>query len=319
MRSTLLIRVLKLCSFPGGAMLGGFLVASLCGVRQKSGQAITSGMQHIGAGVVFCAIAVETVPFLLVSGTLYDTLAIFLGAVVGIGITFGLGELLDLGDSEEDESYFENSPANRKSQYDYGTIDDHSSYRQWHGVTEISRGRKARSVPWGLMAAVAVDALMDGLLIGISTVTGWRSDDTFSNEKAGMMMTLALTIQLCFLGIYSAGTIRRMRGVSICVLPIYALLPLCVMIGGVGGAMILSSLTGAWYLFVISFGTTALLYLVTEELLIETQSQAQTRDQEPETWIVTLQFISGFLCLLICKQVFAPLQSTLPVERFWGT
>jgi ZIP family zinc transporter len=50
----------------------------------------------------------------------------------------------------------------------------------------------ATGVPSGMVAAVYVDALVDGLLIGIAY---------FINSRAGLIMTLATAVEAGFLGL----------------------------------------------------------------------------------------------------------------------
>ena len=58
------------------------------------------------------------------------------------------------------------------------------------------------------------------------------------------------------------------------------------------GASILRNLTGPPLAITLAFGAAALLFLVTEELLVEAH-------QEPETPLLTATFFVGFLLMLL--------------------
>mmetsp|Transcript_10098 Transcript_10098/g.26380 ORF Transcript_10098/g.26380 Transcript_10098/m.26380 type:complete len:100 (-) Transcript_10098:456-755(-) len=73
------------------------------------------------------------------------------------------------------------------------------------------------------MLATTVDALCDGFLIGISAASG---------KNAGLILAIALTIEMGFLSITLTMAFHRIRpavSVPSCLLP-----PLFLMIGGVG-------------------------------------------------------------------------------------
>jgi ZIP family zinc transporter len=63
-------------------------------------------------------------------------------------------------------------------------------------------------------------------------------------------------------------------------------------VAAMGGATLLSRLSGEWLELVLSFGLAALLFLVTEELLTEAH-------EEEETPLLTLAFFGGFLLFLL--------------------
>ena len=68
--------------------------------------------------------------------------------------------------------------------------------------------------------------------------------------------------------------------------------------GAVGGAALLGGLSGAGRELMLSFGASALLYLVTEELLVEAH-------EEPETAALTGAFFLGFVVLLVVEMIAA--------------
>lgn len=66
--------------------------------------------------------------------------------------------------------------------------------------------------------------------------------------------------------------------------------------GASGGAILLAGLSGAPLAVVLAFGLAALLYLVTEELLVDVH-------EVPETMPATATFFAGFLLLLLITMI----------------
>ena len=152
------------------------------------------------------------------------------------------------------------------------------------GMQRFEKSRQGKSEsPTGLIVVTGVDITIDGLLIGIGFVAG---------AQQGVLLTIALTLELLSLGLSSVvalnqGGIARRR--SFVMVVGLAFLPL---IGALAGGTALKSLSGDSLDAVLSFGIAALLYLVTEELLVEAH-------ETPETPATTAMFFLGFLLLLI--------------------
>ena len=152
-----------------------------------------------------------------------------------------------------------------------------------HGAAEPNFPR----LPVAMLACVAVDVLVDGFLVGVGFAAG---------QKEGRLLTLALTVELLSLGLALTVTLRgsgvaRGRAVAL-----VALLSLLIVAGAAAGATLLAGLSEAATEVVLSFGLAALLFLVTEELLVEAH-------EEPETPLVTATFFAGFLLFLILGMV----------------
>ena len=73
-------------------------------------------------------------------------------------------------------------------------------------------------------------------------------------------------------------------------------LALTVAVGAILGVTLLAGLSGAALAVVLSFGAAALLYLVVEELIAES-------DQGPEPLFATAMFFVGFLLFLIISMI----------------
>ena len=132
-------------------------------------------------------------------------------------------------------------------------------------------------------ATVAADLLVDGLMIGIGFVAG---------AKAGLLLTIALTLELISLGLALVGQLRESGKNKAQAIGTTALLTTLVPIGTLIGIVGLSRMPGAVVNGTIAAGTAALLYLVTEELLKEAHEQ-------PEGPLTTATFFLGFLMVLL--------------------
>ena len=67
--------------------------------------------------------------------------------------------------------------------------------------------------------------------------------------------------------------------------------------GAVAGALLFGVLDADWQVGILSFGAAALLYLVTEELLVEAHEQG-------ETTVGSAMFFVGFVFSLLLAMVF---------------
>lgn len=140
--------------------------------------------------------------------------------------------------------------------------------------------------PAGLLTAVGVDILIDGLVLGIGFAAG---------ERAGLLLTIALTLEVIFLGLTVATELGETIRSRAKVVGIIAVLVLLLPAGTILAAPV-SLLPGVVVTGFFSFGLIALLYLVTEELLVEAH---ETRDRP---W-VTAMFFAGFLALLVIEEI----------------
>jgi ZIP family zinc transporter len=143
--------------------------------------------------------------------------------------------------------------------------------------------------PLALLITVGIDFLIDGLLVGI----GFAASAT-----TGVLLTVALTLEVMFLGLSTAATLAKTGAPRGRVLATNAGLALMIMIGALLGATLLSGLSGPWLEGVLAFGAAALLYLVTEELLVEAHKL-------PDTPMMTAGFFFGFLVLFLIEMAVA--------------
>lgn len=155
-----------------------------------------------------------------------------------------------------------------------------------------SLGQKAeakdegRSVPWGLYGSLATDLLLDGLLIGASFYVGARQGALLGGAIAAETFALGLALSSALAGRMSFAPIGWTLGTMAVILA-----------GGVVfGDLALHLLSHEAITGLLSFGLAALLYLVTEELLVEAHEAA-------ETPFATAFFFVGFLIFLVLGMI----------------
>jgi ZIP family zinc transporter len=156
------------------------------------------------------------------------------------------------------------------------------------GVHRLSKTLEARDVGGkfagaaGLLITVGIDMVIDGVLIGV----------TFLAEAAtGIIIAVALAIEVLFLGV--AGVVALPSGVSTPrKLAVPAAFGILLTVGVTVGVLALDGVTGAPIAVILAFGSAALLYLVTEELLVKAQ-------KVPETPVSTTLFFVGFLSIFL--------------------
>lgn len=151
--------------------------------------------------------------------------------------------------------------------------------RQLEGVVEG---------PAGLMTMIGIDVLVDGLVLGIAFAAA---------AQAGLLLTVALSLEVVFLGLalvteLSEAGWRRLRIVGVTA-ALMLLLPAGALLAAPVAAMPAPVVTGF-----LAFGLIALLYLVTEELLVEAH-------ETPDRPWVTAMFFAGFLLLLTLEEFLA--------------
>ncbi len=138
--------------------------------------------------------------------------------------------------------------------------------------------------PWGLLVPVGIDLLIDGLLLGIGFAAGARE---------GKLLATGLAIEGVSLGVATAATFMKAtgRGPGTAV-GVVAALALCTAVGTTLALTLLHELSGTALAGGLAFGCAALLYLVTEELLVEAH-------EEGDTPAATVMFFAGFLLIYL--------------------
>jgi ZIP family zinc transporter len=158
------------------------------------------------------------------------------------------------------------------------------------GVRKLTEGNENKTagidkneIPFSLLIAIAVDIFIDGLLLGIGFTAG---------NTEGILLAIALSLELLSLGMATAtelGENNISKKKSIITISI---LSMVFFISAVLGATLLHTLSHKALEIVFSFGLSALLFLVTEELLTEAHQEKET------VWHSTV-FFGGFLLFVI--------------------
>jgi ZIP family zinc transporter len=204
---------------------------------------LRSVIEHVAAGVVLAAAAVEVIPT-----------ALGMHRPWGLAIGFALGIALMLGVQALNER-----------------------------VERAGEGREGTPVPVGLIATVAIDLLIDGLLLGVVSAQG---------AKGGLLLGVAYTIEMVSLGLATAGELGQARLSRPRQIAVTSGLALVFLVGTAAGVLLLGGLSGAALAGFYGGGTVVLLYLAAEELLTEAH-------EVRESLLATATFLGGFLVLLV--------------------
>jgi zinc transporter, ZIP family len=156
---------------------------------------------------------------------------------------------------------------------------------KWLVLRFEKRQKGEGTLPLGLTAAAAFDTLIDGGLISAGFA---------SNQQLGVLLVAALAIELFFLTIsvgveFQKGQFKLWQkflttsGIAIMLL-----------VGAITASFLLSNAAESTIAIVLSFGAAALIYLIAEELLVETI-------EAEDSLISTSTLFGGFLLLLGLK------------------
>lgn len=149
------------------------------------------------------------------------------------------------------------------------------------GEHEAGEAEAADDVQASTVIAVGIDLFIDGFLIGLGFAAGART---------GLLLTFALGLEVLFLGLSTVGA-RPAR--TLARIAMYAL----VLIGGsVAGATLAGQLGDRMMEGALAFGAAALIFLVTEELLVEAH-------EVKETPFSAAMLSLGFLVIMIIDMV----------------
>lgn len=146
-----------------------------------------------------------------------------------------------------------------------------------------SFGQKYESTPLGLITGIGVDLWIDGILITLSFLAAQRS---------GMIITAALCLEAVFLGIALFPAMKEKNMNPFYLFATFTLLAPTILFGSITGLFVVESLPKPFFEGTLAFGVAALLYLVTEELLVEAH-------KEIDSTLGSAAFFVGFLIVLI--------------------
>jgi len=292
------VHSLRLSLIPSCVML----FMSIAAYKLEVPNVFVAAMQHLAAGIVLSAMAVELVPIISAAPqTLACTMGISGGFLGGIGLFLLLGNFCEAPEAQEDNELSPlQSPAVALARQSYAVREPPPSLTRKSSILKQARQLEVREAskvqyPYVLVMAVVTDSLVDGFLIGITAVSG---------HTAGLVMSLALSVEMGFLGLTYATTMRKqpsLVGFLSVLVP-----PICLALGGCVGALLAGVMasTPPLHVALVSFGMAALLYLVTEELLLEAHESLE-KDGLGHVWWVDLCFFMGFLASFLLEKASA--------------
>lgn len=158
---------------------------------------------------------------------------------------------------------------------------------KWWTERAGQKGISDSKQPTSLIMVLAIDVALDGILIGLGFAGG---------QKQGLLLTLALSLEVLFLGVSASTSLAQAKVSCTRVLLVNAFFSALLLIGAWIGAVVLNTASGAVLDAILAFGVAALLYLVTEELLVEAHEVAESALQ-------TAMFFVGFIALLTVEML----------------
>jgi len=243
-----LARILVFAAIPVVTMIAGALLAATWVPSRR----MRSLIQHFAAGVVFSVVSVELLPDFLHEHALW---------IVALGFAGGVALMLSI-------RHFTGSAADEEAP---------STHEPMRGDASSS------SSGMGMLVPVAVDALLDGVLIGVGFVAGL---------KEGILLSVALALEMFTLGLALTATLRSAGAAASRSAVVTSGVALLILAGALGGGTVLRGASEHVLAGVFAFAAAALLYLVTEELLVRAHAAA-------ETTIATTMFFVGYLLFLM--------------------
>ena len=145
--------------------------------------------------------------------------------------------------------------------------------------------KKKHQLPVGIAAAAGVDTLVDGAIISAGFSSG---------QQLGALLAIALAVELFFLTLsvgseFQKSKLKGWKGLTVTVA-----IALMLLVGALSAFFLLRGASDATLSIVLSFGAAALIYLVAEELLVESI-------EAEETLFSTAMLFAGFLVVLAIK------------------
>jgi len=164
-------------------------------------------------------------------------------------------------------------------------------FRRWHPKSKPRKGDELpERIPWALTFAVTTDAAVDGLLVGLAYT---------ASPGAGWCMSIATCIEMCFLGLSFSASLQHatrycFKHATLSIVP-----PLTLALFGCFGHFLGSMLeqNPGFFIGFIAFSIVALLFLVTQELLME------ARDMGGDSLFVNILFFIGLLSGILLEKV----------------
>lgn len=227
-------------------------IGGLSGVFLNINSYVRSLTLHLAAGVIFAVVAVEILPEILKK---HSIVPIIIGFSAGVATMLLIRRL-----SRKSEDV-------HKQKITHGTLPE----------------TVAKELPLGMLVGIGVDIVLDGFLLGIGFAAG---------QKEGVLLCIALSIELLALGLVVTAELKSEKFSNKFSLKAVLILSASIIVGTFIGALFLHSISGEVLTGLLSFGLAALMYLITEELMVEAH-------KEKDSTIGTTVFFLGFLIFLV--------------------
>lgn len=294
--------------------VGTQLLFTALGLAWKPKKAVVRALQHLTAGVIAAAVVVELVPLALQTfrGTIMDFFALVLGFLVAIvGLSFLSHVLpeqcLDCESESENASLERNAEPEECCDNKFGGLKERtSSLRkrlsthtqdlttrtgslEAETLVDVSAGPKQAlffwKLPWVLLAPLAVNMFLDGLLLALALV---------ARSNAGYVVSVGFAIEAGIIGCTTSATLKQKHYSPTLVLSVSAVFGILFYLGEVVGSIAFSFMTSGHFLALLSFGMGALLYLAIDVLLVEARENLPAN-----SFLTKLSFYVGFLAVLL--------------------
>lgn len=159
---------------------------------------------------------------------------------------------------------------------------ERATFRRWapRDVQSSAPGSQGllRAIPLGLVVAVVVDSIIDGMLIGLAGSVA---------SSSGWLMALATAIEMGFLGYsFACSIVSVQRSVAVVILAVPPIAMLASSVCASVGASYVEQTPA--FCGLIAFALAALLFLVVQELLIEAHEK-----EDGEAWHISIFLYVG--------------------------
>jgi len=156
---------------------------------------------------------------------------------------------------------------------------------KWAVLAFERRAKAKKQLPAGLAAAAAMDTLIDGAIISAGFSMG---------QQLGGLLAVALAIELFFLTLSVGAEYHKTRSGHLAGLAVTTAIALLLLVGAAGASWLLAGASETTLAVCLAFGAAALIYLIAEELLVESI-------QAEKSLFSTTMLFAGFTALLALK------------------
>ncbi|MBN2893414.1 MAG: ZIP family metal transporter [Bacteroidales bacterium] len=228
-------------------------LGSVWGANFNVGSKMRSSILHFAAGVIFAVVAVELLPIVVANGNI-------LGISIGFFAGLALMSIIKIFSHKAEQKH-------KKEQQNNKT-----------GVLAT------KLLPMGLLVGIAVDISLDGILMGVGFAAG---------DSEGLLLCIALSLEILVLGLVIATELKSEKFTKKRIVIITSVVSFLFVFGAFIGSILLSFMSENALNIILAFGLSALMYLVTEELLVE------AHENEDTTLSTAIFFIGFFIFMMI--------------------